>query len=1201
MSTTNEVPARRKPGRRRWLWAALALAGLVPVAAFAAIPWIASSPWAKVRIEAEANRILAPGGVAFDRVRLSWFRPTEIDAPALLDANGGRLVQAPTGTFSWSLWQILFTRPVVGTLTLHGGAVEIGRSTTGDVDLIDTLKPILQDRPKHTIQVRIEGATLQFTQEGVADPFYADRADIALDLSRYPEPIAWDLKLSRDREGSEPGSMTIAGSLGRIDEGVNPMRNAALEVTGDRWPWRIAPTFGELEGLKTSGDFSGSLAAKVVEGAVTTQGEAHIKDFLATGPKLSGDDFRQSELNLAWKAEGKGGVYRIERFAFDAPAATLSASGEFPPAADRSAKLEGRVDLAAIAGQLRRTLRLQDDVTVEKGAVTLLAVAEPRAEAGQRVEITAKLADLAARKGDRAISWNDPTTLVVRLDRTPDAIALERLDVTTPFLTATGKGNIEDGIVVDATYDLAEAHKRLREWVDLGGFEASGSGTLHADYRREQGRYRLDARAAIKALVLAGLPVVDAVTREEVRGVLAVRGDAEPSGLPRDWLSASLRVDSAEDELKLETASVADKPTPTRVDAFARTTVDLGGPRRSVEVAGKVVAGPEAIDASDLLVSTAPVVGPGDAFVPEEPYVWRGSARYDVKKDELRLTRRDAEPGAAEKPPAFSVDEVLAGGFRSRGAAWFQVDLSGDLVAIQDVAGLKKPRVAGVLAAEVDGRQQGDAWGLDAVIQGQKLIELQEGGAGREIGMVTLTMNSRVEAKERRLELSRLVLDTPYLKADGAGTIAELGENPVVDLKGMLAPDWDRLSQELASRVEPRASMRGRPHPWSVAGRLALADGVKSAEGLDGEVGLHLDLVDVFGMRLERTTLAVRSKGGEIAIDPIDSTLNGGRLQLDPAIARDAKGGRWLRLGRGSSLAGAVVNDEVSHRVLSYVAPVLDQATRVEGAVSFDLEDARFALDGDASKTKVEGDVQFDDVRFMPGPLVDQLINVFNLERKAIFTLRDPVSVQILGRTIYQEGLILPVGEVAIIGIEGWMDFDKRIDMLATFAVVPPEKNIPVVSVLLENARIQVPLTGTLDKPKIDGERIKERFKDFGESLLETTLGVGQGFGEMFRRRAAPARPAAPPAVEAPRELEVPRLDGPPLDGPRTDPAPRDRDEAPPPPRPGLEPDAEVLLPGFRLPFFRTPEERQMQKEVRQQRRQDRRDQRRLRQGKPLD
>ncbi|MBN9375887.1 MAG: hypothetical protein J0I40_10955, partial [Cellulomonas sp.] len=99
---------------------------------------------------------------------------------------------------------------------------------------------------------------------------------------------------------------------------------------------------------------------------------------------------------------------------------------------------------------------------------------------------------------------------VVLTAATARAIALEQLDLRTPFLTATGKGDLDAGIVVDAAFDLAAAQAKAREWVDLGEFEAAGAGTLQARYSRKDGRYQLAADGGIKGLSLAGLPVVEA-------------------------------------------------------------------------------------------------------------------------------------------------------------------------------------------------------------------------------------------------------------------------------------------------------------------------------------------------------------------------------------------------------------------------------------------------------------------------------------------------------------------------------------------------------------------------------------------------------------------------------------------------------------------------------------------------------------------
>ncbi len=297
--------------------------------------------------------------------------------------------------------------------------------------------------------------------------------------------------------------------------------------------------------------------------------------------------------------------------------------------------------------------------------------------------------------------------------------------------------------------------------------------------------------------------------------------------------------------------------------------------------------------------------------------------------------------------------------------------------------------------------------------------------------------------------------------------------------------------------------------------------------GINGELGANLEQVDIFGMRLGRTAAVVRIQDGKTRIDPIDSTLNSGRLHLEPEIITDKQGKSWVHLGPSSGLLDAVVNDEVSHRVLSFVAPVLDQATRVRGRVSLALSDAYFPINGGAgAEPKVDGDVLFDSVEFMPGPLAEQLLGVFRQEQRPLLVLRDPVSVRIVGRKIYQEGLVIPLGNVAAIGMEGWVDFDQNLNLVASFAMIPPKRNIPFLSDILENAQIQLPITGTFQKPRIDSDAIKDRFKDLGANMLDSVIGAGvNGLGRILQGgpgRNPPRRDFFPPFVTPDNNQAVP-------------------------------------------------------------------------------
>ena len=212
-------------------------------------------------------------------------------------------------------------------------------------------------------------------------------------------------------------------------------------------------------------------------------------------------------------------------------------------------------------------------------------------------------------------------------------------------------------------------------------------------------------------------------------------------------------------------------------------------------------------------------------------------------------------------------------------------------------------------------------------------------------GSVVLAANAGYDRRSDRLQLNELSLTSPYLVVDGSGTLRDLtAARPQVDLKGSLNPDWSAIQTLLAQKIEPNARISGQARTWRLAGTM---DGVPAFDrmgSIEGEIGVQIDSLDLFGMRLSAVPVVLRSTGGRLTVDPIDSKLNSGILHLEPELVRGKDDSTWLHLGRESRLDGAIVNDEVSHRVLSFAAPVLDGATRVEGRVSLSLADAYFPL-----------------------------------------------------------------------------------------------------------------------------------------------------------------------------------------------------------------------------------------------------------------
>jgi hypothetical protein len=381
----------------------------------------------------------------------------------------------------------------------------------------------------------------------------------------------------------------------------------------------------------------------------------------------------------------------------------------------------------------------------------------------------------------------------------------------------------------------------------------------------------------------------------------------------------------------------------------------------------------------------------------------------------------------------------------------------------------------------------------------------------------------------------QLAVTIPYARIEGTGTIEGITGTPRVDLKGSLAPDWDAIQAAVRTDVEPNARIAGRPWNWRVSGSLGDQDAQDRLAGLVVELGIQLDAVDIFGMRLSQTAIVLRGDGGRFRFDPIDAKLNEGTLHLEPEIVRPKEGPLRIKLGAASTLKDAVVNDEVSHRVLSYVAPVLDGATRVRGRVSMQDLDAEFPLsDAPGAAAKVEGNVLFDDVRFLPGPLAQDIIDLLPRPAEAeagaepMLVLRDPIAVRIADRKVYQRGMNVPIGRVGSVAVEGSVDFEKRLDLLARFRINPPRADRPVIAALLNNARFELPIRGTLDDPQIDEEALKERLKSMGSDLLGNSIFAGtEGLLRLLerlpRRREARKPPADAPDVARPQPPPPPR------------------------------------------------------------------------------
>jgi len=1138
---------------------------LIAAGLIAALPWLLRIPAAQRRMAALANNLLAPSSVEFSAIRLSWFQPTEITNVVLHDAQGDRLLAAPRATFGWNLRQMLVNRPKEATLTIQQGDLDIERFADGTVDLYETLKPVISEHPTIRLIIDIRNGRLRFRDPVFSDPVVADRAHFLLNLGRSYEPITWDIKLAQSQATGEPGRLDLVGNYSRAEVDPSGRHDLTLALKGSRWPWSLANSM-----VQARGELTGNLDGQMRMGRVRLDGDATITNLVAIGELLSSDTVHLDTVRGQLRLEGGDDSWTIDRLDLTSPVASLRGQGSIPPTPKNGAWLEAVVDLAAVAKQLPGTLHLRDDLRVEHGTARLRADIERGTDGHtQDWKVTGKVSDLAARQGQKLLTIPEPATLAARLQRNETAMKLERLDVQTSFLTATGQGDLDRGITLAAALDLAALRERFRDWIDLGQVELAGKGTIDARYARQGEEYSAGLSAAFRALRIGGLPLVERIERDQFNFEGTIGGPATVAGWPRSWKAISLRASSEKTEVRLQAHS--NEPA-GEIGLSGRATTQVVFDGREQRVEGELQAKSSqatwTADRLALAVVRASKWGPGIA--PDESIRWEGRGRYDPQRDELVIesTARPPRPPSEHETWIYGDQRLRASGLKSPSVAQVELAANTKLASLGRWLAPQDPPWKGQLSTLVQARRELELWNLGLRLEMHDPERTAVDGSKMGLpGSVTLSLNAGYTPRTDRLELSELSVQAPYLQVEGAGTVRAVTSRAVLDLRGSLNPDWRAIRGLLTRKVEPNAKITGRSRPWRLAGTIEGLPAIDRMGSLEGEIGTQIDSLDVFGMRLSGVPVVLRAEKGRLGIDPIDARLNGGVLHIEPELVRDKDGSTWLHLGPASRLDGAIVNDEVSHRVLSFAAPILDGATRVEGRVSLSLGDAFLPiLAAPGAQARIEGDVLFDDVRFMPGPLAEQLLSVFQRERRPLAVVRDPIAVRIAGRKVYQEGLAIPVGKIASIGLDGSVDFDQNLDMIARFALNPPRSNLPVLTPILEKARFELPIRGTLKNPKIDAEALKEhwrlvgeQWKSIGIDLLENSMEAGvnglqrllQGFPVPgLRRLIPPTRRAAPPRPSAGPDSTAGQVPGdqgaPPADHEALKPPERSPDRAPP-------------------------------------------------------
>jgi hypothetical protein len=260
--------------------------------------------------------------------------------------------------------------------------------------------------------------------------------------------------------------------------------------------------------------------------------------------------------------------------------------------------------------------------------------------------------------------------------------------------------------------------------------------------------------------------------------------------------------------------------------------------------------------------------------------------------------------------------------------------------------------------------------------------------------------------------------------------------------------------------------------------------------------------MDLYGFQVGPGSIDARLADGQVrTAQPIDMTVSEGRFTFSP-VARITPTPAELYIPRGPLLTNIHLSPEMCKRGLKFVAPIVAETTVAEGRFSVNMDGGRLPL-VDPAGGDLSGHMAIR-AQVKPGPvaeeflvLVNELLTVvrrgnfqpLNEQAGALMSIDTAdVEFRMVDRRVYHRNLKFLVGTLPIT-THGSVSLDD--EALSMVAEVPIRANLfgRDLSVgTLEGQTLQIPIGGTLKKPKLDRGALRQFTAKLIENMTKNAL-----------------------------------------------------------------------------------------------------------------
>ena len=401
------------------------------------------------------------------------------------------------------------------------------------------------------------------------------------------------------------------------------------------------------------------------------------------------------------------------------------------------------------------------------------------------------------------------------------------------------------------------------------------------------------------------------------------------------------------------------------------------------------------------------------------------------------------------------------------------------------------------------------------------LVPVQEWQSLWEEPHFEITCRTRWLREKDALEIAEVAARSEGIRVQGSGSIDELTGARRLGLNGEVDYDLPRLLERVRNLVGPHVQIVGKDsRRFSISGSLRSPAATPDVHplvpmGLAGSASVGWQSGDLFGLAAGPADLNFELAQAIVALQPTEVAVSGGKLNLAPRLLLD-DGPPHVEIPAGRLVDGVALTEEACNTWLMFVAPILADATRTEGQFSIDLDETRLPL-LDPLSGDLGGKLFVARGQVLPGPLLTELGEILGnflpgegggpvrdwlgLDRPLVQFEKQAVDFELHGRRIHHSSLEFRVRNI-VVRTRGSVGVDQTLDIIASISLSDEIlKRSPFLS-RLQGQVLEIPISGTLRRPRIDRSALGKLAQQFGPAAIEGI--ISQGVQKLLDRRNAP-------------------------------------------------------------------------------------------------